>query len=87
MTKPDDGLLAIGAILFAASGVWASMVDSIIRDETDIQTRLMRDKPDKYKDKPTEAGNRAETIKLIQRIVFVVLWIAGLILSILAFFL
>jgi hypothetical protein len=83
MTKPDDALLAIGSIAFAASALWASMVDSILKDETDIQTRLMK-KP-KYANNPTRAGDRAKQKKIMQRIVFIVLWISGLILSIFAF--
>jgi hypothetical protein len=82
MTNSDEVLLGIGSILFAASGVWASAVDSIFRDATTIQAQLMT-KP-KYEDKPTEAGDRADALKMIQRIVFLALWIAGLILSIIA---
>jgi hypothetical protein len=82
MMKVDDALLGIGSIAFAMSGVWAYTVDAVLKDETDIQSYLLG--KEKYKDNSDAAGERAKTLKKLQRIPFFALWIAGLILSILA---
>lgn len=83
MTKPDEALLGLGSIAFALSAVWVYVVDTLFKDTTEIQTKLMG--KSKYENDPDAAGDRAKMIKLAQRTLFFVLWIAGLVLSILAF--
>jgi hypothetical protein len=83
MTKPDEALLGIGSAAFALSAVWVYVVDTFFKDASEIQTKLMG--KSKYENDPGAAGDRAKKIKHVQRTPAVVLWIAGLVLSILAF--
>jgi hypothetical protein len=83
MTKPDEAILGLGSIAFALSAVSAYIADAFCKDETDIHTELLA-RPE-YKRKPQAAGDRVKRVKRWQRTPFFVLWLAGLVLSILAF--
>jgi hypothetical protein len=82
MTKLDDILLGVGSIAFAMSAVWTYTVDNFFKDETELQSDLLTKK--KYEDNETAAGDRAKALKKVQQAPFFVLWVAGLVLSILA---
>lgn len=78
----NDAILGVGATCFALSGVWTYIADNVLPDETAIQTRLLETA--KYLGKSAEAAGAAHRRKQIQRGAFFILWIAGLVLSILA---